>query len=532
VADGAPTEVYVQDKFPGFRSPGGVSDPGAYYDPFRSRGFQIDREGKLVKSFGYSQVAQVFDDTGSLVPTQYHGIHYWSGSGGLSTLVLCGSFGTLRSHQYCVTPGTTPYLLRFEALLMLGPPWNAQPSADPGADTGAAFLLGSFAEFGDNLYFANGLDWPIRIEGLHTLFAKPSIKPAYYRAMGVYHPTLNDGACIVMGLSKYSGKYSYGGGTNVTSHGVYVASVVSRFGEGPPVVLGTPVDSLAKVEKGFPIFSVVWAFFDEHITAVRLYRTPNASATPQFVADILRPVTSFLDTVPDTDLGYTIPYDTGLPCHFRILVAHQDRMWGIGGYGRPNRVACSKAGYPDVWPATFEIPLSADLGVRTIQQARVVNGELYLFLDRGILRLAGSSPENYVFVVHNDYVGCVAPRTLFPWRDGVVFLSRDGLYFFNGSSPQPIPSTPLSGVGWDSLGSIDWRFACGAVSHDRYYLSYRDDTGQKYVYGGTDPVAGYQPNRTLVIQLETGLVGVIDDWAFSMSAPYGQVEAIVLGFEV
>lgn len=529
MADGASTEVYIQDKFPGFRSLGGVSDPGAYYDPYRSRGFQIDWEGKLVKSFGYSQVAQVFDDTGSLIPTQYHGLHYWRGAGGLSTIILCGSFGALRSRQVCTTPGTTPFLLRFEALSLLGPAWNTQPSADPGSDTGAAFLYGSYAEFGDNLYFANGLDWPIRIEGLHSLFAKSSIRAPYYRAMGVHHPTLNDGSCVTMGLSKYYGRFSYGGGTNVTSRGVYVVSVVSRFGEGPPIVLGTPTGSVVTLGGGFPIFKVTWDAFDAHITAIRLYRTPNASATPQFVADILRPVTSFLDTVPDSDLGYGIPYDTGLPCNFRLLVAHQDRMWGIGGYGRPNRVACSKAGYPDVWPATFEIPIRADLGVRTIQEARTVNGELYLFLDRGILRLTGSSPENYAFVVHNDFVGCVAPRTLFPWRDGVVFLSRDGLYFFNGSSPQTIP---FSGVGWDSLGSIDWRFACGAVSHDRYYLSYRDDTGQKYVYGGTDPAAGYAPNRTLVVNLEGGQVGAIDDWAFSQSTPYGQVEAIVLGFEV
>lgn len=513
----------------GFRAPGGVSDPGAYYDPYRSRGFQIDREGKLVKSFGYSEFAQVFEDTGSKDPTQFHGVYYWSGTGGLSTLVLCGSFGTLRSRQVCTTPGTTPYLLRFEALSLLGPTWNAQPSADPGSDVGAAFLLGSFAEFGDNLYFANGLDWPIRIEGLHSLFAKSSIRTPYYRAMGVYHPTLNDGSCIVMGMSRYSGYYSYGGGTNVRAAAVYAASVVSRFGESPVTILGNPVPTSYTNLGSYPLFSVTWASFDTHITAVRIYRMPNASSTFQHVADILRPTTSFVDTVPDTDLGYAVPYDTGLPCNFRLLASHQDRMWGIGGYGRPNRVACSKAGYPDIWPATFEIPLRSDLESRTITAARVVNGEFYLFLDRGILRLVGASPENYSFVVHNEFVGCVAPRTLFPWRDGVVFLSRDGLYFFNGSSPSPIP---FSGVGWDSLGVLDWRFACGAVSHDRYYLSYRDDTGQKYVYGGTDPVAGYTPNRTLVVNLESGAVGVIDDWAFSMSAPYGQVEAIVLGFEV
>jgi hypothetical protein len=158
----------------------------------------------------------------------------------------------------------------------------------------------------------------------------------------------------------------------------------------------------------------------------------------------------------------------------------------------------------------------------------VINGTLLFFLNRGILRLYGSSPENYQFGVQNDFVGCIAPRSLVPWQDGVVFLSGDGVYFFNGSDLRKVTG---EGVGYEFRGSIGWERACGAVNHDFYYLSYRDDTGQKWKDAETPAASGEEPNRTLVINMVNGRVGVIDDWAFGLSTPYENTEALVLGGE-
>ena len=530
---GSATEVLVMDEFPGYFPEGhcpvgGVTDRGDFHSPFRSRGFQIDSARKLCKSYGYSHVAQVFTDTATKGSTQVHGLHYWKGSGGRATIILGGSFGLLRSRQLSDTPGTDPYMLRFDSLSQLGPAWTGFPSADPGSDTGASFLFGCFAEFGDSLYYCNGADWPIRIDDLHSLFAKSATLAPYYRAMGVFHPGLDNLSDLQIGLALYPGKRSAAeSGYNVTTYGLYVASVVSKFGESPPRVIGTPHVNEYLGSGGFPLVYVDWPDFDTHILGVRLYRTPLGSATPQLVTEMRRPSPYFIDTVADSGLGYALPYDTGLPSNFRLLATFQERLFGVGGYGRPNRVACSKAGYPDVWPPTFEIPLGSDLGTRMITQLRMVNGDFYLFLDRGILRLVGSSPENYTFRMHNDFVGCIAPRTLFPWQDGVVFLSRDGLYFFNGTELRPLG---LTGPGWEALGVLPWRLACGAVSHDRYYLSYRDDTSAKWEDEVLNPVAGTVPNRTLVVNMRNGAVGIIDDWAFGQSTPYESSEALVLSF--
>jgi hypothetical protein len=461
-------------------------------------------------------------------------MHYWKGSKAGSTIIIAGSFGLKRGRITRVGSSITPFYFKFEGMTQIGPSWTALPTTDPGTDEGPAYLYGCFAEFKDRLYYCNGVDWPIRIDGLHHLFAKSTFQHSgragpVYSAMGVFHPELDsDDTHLYSSRTHYDGLRADTSFVNVDGLSTYAASVNSKYGESPAVLLSPPKFLYTPTALGtLTVFRVLdWSNYADYITEVKFYRLPKNGTVCQYVGKISRGDYSFMDTLCDGELGYAVPFDTGLPQPFRLLVTYENRMFGVGGYGNPNRVACSKAGYPDVWPALYELSLSANLGNRTITQAKVLNGSLYLFLDEGILRMYGSSPENYGFSVVSDFVGCVAPKTMLPHSDGVVFLSKDGLYFFNGSQLRKITDNLFGVLDGTLPGSMGWHRACGAVSRKYYYISYRDDSGRKY--GGE---AGSNPNRTYKINMDTGTVGVVDDWAFNLSTPCEGTESLVIGHQ-
>lgn len=522
---------------------GMLVDRGEEYSPYRSRGFYVDNFGKLVRARGWSHICQVFGHTEM---SQIHGLHYWRGGGVGSTVILAGTFG-LKHGRVARIDGlaTDAWYYKWVVMTQIGPTWIDQPSTDPGTNEGSAYLYGSFAEFQDRLYYCNGVDWPIRIDGLHHLFAKSTFEHSgqtgpVYSAMGVSMPTLGTDTGVLYGTrTMFSGLRADSSQVNISGRATYAASVLSKYGESPAVLLSPPTHSVAgDAPTGTaPIFfigwggSPGWAQYADYITAVRIYRLPAAGTVMQYVGDIPRGDKYFMDTLSDGELGYSVPTDTGLPSNFRLLATFENRMFAVGGFGNPNRVACSKAGYPDVWPALFEIRLTASLGTRMITQMRVLNGALYLFLDEGILRMYGSSPENYGFGPVSEFVGCIAPKTMVSHTDGVVFLSKDGLYFFNGSQLRKVTEN-LSGVLDEATpGSMGWHRACGATSREYYYLSYRDDGPRKWLDASNPPVAGDEPNRTYKINMNNGRVGVLDDWAFSLSTSYEGTESLVLGHE-
>ena len=533
--------VFNLQDFGGFTTkssgvPGMIVDRGDEYTPFRSRGFYVDGYGKLVRMRGWSHLSQIFGHTEM---SQIHGVHYWRGGGVGSTIILAGTFG-LKHGRVARIDGNAAdaWYYKWIAMTQIGPTWMVQPSTDQGTDEGPTYLYGCFAEFKDRLYYCNGIDWPIRIDGIHHLFAEAAFEHSgetgpIYSAMGVYVPTLNSSATTFDSTrTKYVGLRSDSSQMNVSGKATYAVSVVSKYGESPAVLIPSPAISSTggSPEGTAPIFYVqTWANYADYITAVRVYRLPAAGTVMQHVGDIPRGDYSLLDTLSDGELGNPVPTDTGLPSNFRLMAAYENRMFAVGGYGNPNRVACSKAGYPDMWPALFEIQLSASLGTRMITQLWVLNGSLYLFLDEAILRMYGSSPENYGFVPVSEFIGCVAPKTMMSHADGVVFLSKDGLYFFNGSQLRKITEN-LSGVlDGTTPGSMGWQRACGATSREYYYLSYRDDGSRSWASATQYPQAGDDPNRTYKIHMGTGKVGVIDDWAFSLSTSYEGTESLVIG---
>jgi len=498
-----------QGYFSGSSAPlGGIVDLGDYHTPFRSRGFQISNDGKLARSFGHSHLGQFFDN---LYQAQMHGIHFWR-QGQNSTIIAAGSFGLMFSRMMSETPGTDPYMLRFEDIILEEPDsgWIAQSTTD-----GPAAVNGCFAEYEDRLYYCNGIDWPIRIDNMHRLFINSSTASPMYSAMGVYEPVSN----ITVQSCPYSGYRADNAGSNAAFPKDYFFSVSSRFGESE--IQSVPMTA-AVTNTTHTIFSIDWPSFHPSVTHLNVYRIPKLGTVPQLVSSVARGGW-FVDTCDDADLGSVTPL-SGRPSSFRFICTHEERMFAVGGYGGRNRVSCSRAGFPDVWPPQYELGLQKNLGSKTITGMHVINGTLYLFLDSGILRLCGSTPENYAFQVVSDSVGLIAPRTLFPYQDGVIGLSKHGLFYFNGQSMRILGESALQDMISISRGSMDLSHSCIAVNGDYVYFSYRDDTEKKM--SGEE---GNANNRTLVVNFTNNRVGVVDDWAFSHSTPLDGGRSIVFG---
>jgi len=466
-------------------------------------------------------MGQIFNTS---ITGKVHGLHYCR-SGPCSFLLLAGSFGMKLLRLKADTPGTTPYMLQTTDMDQDSSyTWVTRPSLASNLQ-----LVGSFAEYQDRIYYANGVDWPIRIDGISSLFINSST--LYNPTFGPMGIAENLGSGLSVTYSPYYGKRADPSGANAPYAKNYYISFSSKFGESELFPIDMPVST---EEFQYPIFKFTWSALSDSITSANFYRVPVGGIIPQFVATVKRIGTysKFMDIYADGELGVGHSTLVGRATNFRILCSYENRMFGIGGYGNRNRIACSKAGFPDVWPPTYELGLSSDLGSRTITGLCVINGSLYLFLDFGILRLYGSSPDNFGFQVISESIGCIAPSTLFPFHDGRAFLSNDGLFHFNGSNLQRLGSPALRDMIGGTRGATNLSKACLAANGDQVFLSYRDDTEKKWLAVGETPLAGLYPNRTLVVNPSNDRVGVIDDWAFFLSCPYEGSQGITFGGDV
>lgn len=63
-----------------------------------------------------------------------------------------------------------------------------------------------------------------------------------------------------------------------------------------------------------------------------------------------------------------------------------------------------------------------------------LNNSLYVFQKHAIWRLYGSSPANFELRNVTNEIGMLDKRTLVEWNDILIFLSDQGVYFFDGSN--------------------------------------------------------------------------------------------------
>ena len=102
---------------------------------------------------------------------------------------------------------------------------------------------------------------------------------------------------------------------------------------------------------------------------------------------------------------------------------------------------------------------------------------LMVFKEHAIFQLTGTGEDSYPFSVvpvHTD-IGCIARRSLVPYRGGALTLDESGLFWVNTSGEDQWLSEILSTAIADSAATNYYDDAAGVMHRDKYYLSVVDD---------------------------------------------------------
>lgn len=147
-------------------------------------------------------------------------------------------------------------------------------------------------------------------------------------------------------------------------------------------------------------------------------------------------------------------------------------------------VSASKEGSRFYWsnlndhttfPATQFIRISDNDGTE-ITGARVLSDRLVVFKDRSIYNVYYTADASIPFIVEksNSPVGCVSAYSIQEVQNGLVFLSQDGFYYYDGNN-----SYKLSDKISETINSYDFSTARSSVHNlkNRYYCGLNDGAG-------------------------------------------------------
>jgi hypothetical protein len=168
---------------------------------------------------------------------------------------------------------------------------------------------------------------------------------------------------------------------------------------------------------------------DPQVTHKRLYRTMVEGATYYRLDTITNADTNYSDITSDGGLGIIIPTEeyTSIP-QTNIFTEFNNVIYMAGSLTMPYRMYFTQTSYPFYFKSTNFF----DFSVRITAIARVVNG-LVVFEDTKMWFLPGTLPHNLSRIQISDSIGCTNQSAWCPIKGSIVFLSRYGLYSFDGT---------------------------------------------------------------------------------------------------
>ena len=132
----------------------------------------------------------------------------------------------------------------------------------------------------------------------------------------------------------------------------------------------------------------------------------------------------------------------------------------VGGTAHTSRFYWSTIKDADTWVATKFIDVSKDNG-QEITGMKVLGDRLVIFKTRSIYNVFFTGDNDIPFVLpnggkSNSSVGCIAPFSIQEVENGMVFLSTDGFYFYDGNNSFKISdriTTTLLGYNVSRFGN-------------------------------------------------------------------------------
>lgn len=139
--------------------------------------------------------------------------------------------------------------------------------------------------------------------------------------------------------------------------------------------------------------------------------------------------------------GTTFANLGGTPPVAKSIALHAERLWATGVKAYPNTIYYSDDLNPENWTggedAAGEIYLPTWDGGVCIGVSTIFS-DLVIFKTNNISRVVGTYPGNYEVKTVYSSVGAIAEKTIVSANDRAFFLSKDGLYYYNGVSAYPL----------------------------------------------------------------------------------------------
>ena len=139
--------------------------------------------------------------------------------------------------------------------------------------------------------------------------------------------------------------------------------------------------------------------------------------------------------------GTTFANLGGTPPVAKSISLHAERLWATGVKAYPNTVYYSDDLNPENWTggedAAGEVYLPTWDGGVCIGVSNIFS-DLVIFKTNNIFRIVGTYPSVYEVKQVYSSVGAIAEKTIVSGNDRAFFLSKDGLYYYDGVSAYPL----------------------------------------------------------------------------------------------
>lgn len=167
-----------------------------------------------------------------------------------------------------------------------------------------------------------------------------------------------------------------------------------------------------------------------------------------------------------------------------LIELYQDRLWLVNysSLYQTERIFFSTSGVNGADIEDFTFPIEEGeanqhggfIDVRSYDGSSIIGlktafDSLYVFKQKSIFKIVGSSTDNFQLVQVAESSGTIADRSIAVGNNGIYYMSQDGIYYFDGTNTHRISDKikkTLEGIDKYRIDEV-----IGCFYNGKYYLS-------------------------------------------------------------
>jgi hypothetical protein len=216
-------------------------------------------------------------------------------------------------------------------------------------------------------------------------------------------------------------------------------------------------------------------YLGEDVTGRKVYRTGDGDSTYKLLSNgTIADNTSVTLTDSDADGDRTdalSPTATAAPPKGKIPLLHKNRLWIANNPDNPSRAYYSDDGSHDYFPAINYLDIRANDGDE-IMFLKNLLGKLTAGKNNTIQKIYtdGTPAEDWEISDPFSFIGCHAMYSAANTPVGIIYLSNNGLYTFNGQHSTLISNQVTPEI--EDINPSNFPNVWGEYVRNAYYMTY------------------------------------------------------------